>query len=343
MSEGWAAPRTSSPKAMKGEALLLAVDVGGTTTAAGAVTPDGEVVLEERLPTHRDGPGRAIGVIEELIAHVREGAARLGHTMAGIGVGVPGPVDTVARRISEHVPHVPELEGVALAEMLERRFGLPVFVDNDVNALALAEWTFGIARGARSLVVLAAGTGFGSGIVLNGRLVRGAGGFGGELGHTPVNFDGPRCFCGGRGCGALYASGRGIADAARARVAGHADAALLRAAGGDLLAVTAQLVFQVAAKGDPIATAIVDEACQAMGAIIGMVVNGLNPEVVIITGGVVASLAPLETRILKAASEYALPQALAQTRVTIVPSDKRVTMRGAAALVLYEMGKEESR
>jgi len=336
-------PHAVTPKAMKGDALLLAVDVGGTTTAAGAVTPDGEVVLEERLPTHRDGPGRAIGVIEELIAHVRLAADRLGYAIRGIGVGVPGPVDTVARRISEHVPHVPELEGVALAEMLERRFGLPVFVDNDVNALALAEWTFGIARGARSLVVLAAGTGFGSGIVLNGRLVRGAGGFGGELGHTPVNFDGPRCFCGGRGCGALYASGRGIADAARARVAGHAEVALLRAAGGDLLAVTAQLVFQVAAKGDPIAMAIVDEACQAMGAIIGMVVNGLNPEVVIITGGVVASLAPLETRILKAASEYALPQALAQTRVTIVPSDKRVTMRGAAALVLYEMGKEESR
>jgi len=345
MSEGWAArPHAVTPRPIKSEALLLAVDVGGTTTAAGAVTRDGEVVLEERLPTHRDGRGRAIGVIEELIAHVQEGAARLGHTITGIGVGVPGPVDTVAGRISVHVPHVPELEGVALAEMLQTRFRLPVFVDNDVNALALAEWTFGVARGARSLVVLAAGTGFGSGIVLNGRLVRGAGGFGGELGHTPVNFDGPRCFCGGRGCGALYASGRGIADTAQARVAGHADAALLRAADGDLLAVTAPLVFRVAAEGDPIAMTIVDEACQAMGAIIGMVVNGLNPEVVVITGGVVASLAPLETRILKAASEYALPQALAQTRVTIVGSDKRVTMRGAAALVLYETAlKEESR
>lgn len=323
--------------------LLIAVDVGGTTTAGGAVTSTGEVVLEERIPTRRDGPGRAVGVIEELIEHVWTAATRLGHPITGIGVGVPGVVDTATGRVTADVVHVPELAGVALAAMLERRFGLPVFVDNDVNALALAEWTFGVARGARSLVVLAAGTGFGAGIVLNGRLMRGAGGYGGELGHTPVKFDGPRCFCGGRGCGALYASGRGIADAAQARVAGHADAALLRAAGGDLLAVTASLVFQVAAQGDPIAMAIVDEACQAMGAIIGMVVNGLNPEVVVITGGVVASLAPLETRILKAASEYALPQALAQTRVTIVLSDKRVTMRGAAALVLYEMGKEESR
>ena len=323
---------------MRGASLLLAVDVGGTTTAAGAVTSSGEVVLDERVPTHREGPGRAVSVILELIEHVRLGAERLGHTIRGIGVGVPGPVDTAARRISEHVPHVPELANLALAELLEQRFALPAFVDNDVNALALAEWTFGVARGARSLVLLAPGTGLGAGIVLEGRLVRGAGGFGGELGHTPIKFDGPRCFCGGRGCGAIYASGRGIAEAAQARVAGHPDAALVRAAGGDPLNITASLVFQEAAAGDPVARAVVDEAVQALGAIVATVVNGLNPEVVVITGGVMTSLAALQTRILKAAGEYALSQALAQTRVMIVPGDKRTTMRGAAALVLYEMG-----
>jgi predicted NBD/HSP70 family sugar kinase len=324
--------------------LLLGVDVGGTTIAAGAVTVDGEVVVEERVPTHRDGPSRALSVVEELIERVCAGAQRLGHAIRGIGVGVPGPVDTVTRRISEHVPHVPELAGVALAERLEQRFELPVFVDNDVNALALAEWTFGVARGVRSLVLLAPGTGFGAGIVLEGRLLRGVGGFGGELGHTPINFDGPPCWCGGRGCGALYASGRGLTDAARARVAGQAGAALLRAAGGDPLNIDAPLVFEVAAAGDPVAEAIVEEAYQALGAIVGMVVNGLNPEVVVITGGVMASLAARQARILEAAGEYALPQALAQTRVTIVPGDKRVTMRGAAALVLYETAaKEDSR
>jgi predicted NBD/HSP70 family sugar kinase len=323
--------------------LLVGVDVGGTTTAAGAVAADGEVVLEERIPTHRDGSG-TVAIVEELIERVRAGARSLGHEVRGIGVGVPGPVDTVTRRISEHVSHVPELAGVALAELLESRFGLPVFVDNDVNALALAEWTFGVARGARSLVLLAPGTGFGAGIVLEGRLVRGAGGFGGELGHTPINFDGPPCWCGGRGCAALYASGRGITDTARARVAGEAGAALVRAAGGDPARITAPLVFEVAAAGDALSAAIVEEANQAMGAVIGMVVNGLNPEVVVITGGVMASLEPLWARILEAAGDYAFPEALARTRLAIVPADKRVTMRGAAALVLYEMAaKEESR
>src|SRR5438874_3579934 len=316
---------------MTRDALLLGVDVGGTTTAAGAVTREGAVLVEQRVLTHRDGKGRAPETIIELLGSVREQAERRGHAVEAIGVGVPGPVDPTVGRIGEHVPHVPELAGRALAAGLAERFGRPAFVDNDVNAQALGEWMFGAGRGACSLVVLAPGTGFGAGIVLEGRPVRGAAGFGGELGHTPVKFDGPPCWCGGRGCLALYASGRGIGEAAQARVAGHAEAALLRAAGGDPLAITAPLVFRLAAGGDPVAMAVIEEACQALGAMIGTVVNGLNPDVVVITGGVAASLAPLETRILKAAGEYAFPRALATTRVTIVPSDKRTSMRGAAA------------
>jgi glucokinase len=321
--------------------VVLAVDVGGTTIAAGAVTPTGDVVLEERIPTFRDGAGRAVACVVAALETLREGAERLGHPILGIGAGVPGPVDTVAGRICEHVPHVPELAGRALAAELGERFGLPAWVDNDVNALALAEWRFGAGRGARSLVVLATGTGLGAGIILDGRLVRGAAGFGGELGHTPVKFDGAPCWCGGRGCLAIYASGRGIAEAAQARAAGHANTALLRAAGGDPTAITAPLVFRLAADNDPLAAAVVEEACQALGAMIGTIVNGLNPDVVVITGGVAASLAPLETRILKAAGEYAFPRALATTRVLITAGDKRTTMRGAAALVLHET--EDSR
>jgi glucokinase len=328
---------------MKAGGLLLGVDVGGTTIAAGAVTAAGEVILEQRVPTRDRGPGRAVDVIGSLIDGLLGEAGRLGRVLEGIGVGVPAPVDAVAGRVGEPVPHVPELAGRALAAELAERFRLPAFVDNDVNALALAEFMFGAGRGARSLVVLAPGTGFGGGIVLDGRLVRGMAGFGGELGHTPVKFDGPPCWCGGRGCVALYASGRGIAEAARARVAGRADAALLRAAAGDPQAITAALVFSAAAQGDPVASSVVDEACQALGAVLGTVVNGLNPEVVVITGGVAESLAALEPRILTAAAEYAFPQALALTRVRIVPGDKRVSMRGAAALALYELAQTERR
>jgi glucokinase len=268
---------------------------------------------------------------------LRASADKSGTPVAGIGVGVPGPVNTVTGRIAEHVPHVPELARQPLAAMLAERFRLPAFVDNDCNALALGEWMFGAGRGSRSMVLLAPGTGFGAGIVLDGRLLRGEGGFGGELGHTPVKFDGPSCWCGGRGCLALYASGRGITDAARAR----ASAELLAIAGGEARDITAALVFRAAAAGEPVAAAIVGDAVQALGAMVGTVINALNPEVIVITGGVVASFAALESRLLAATREYAFADGLASTRVIIIPGDKSVTMRGAAALVAYESGRPQ--
>ena len=322
--------------------LLLGVDVGGTTMAAGLVTLQGEVVLEERVPTYRDGPGSALRTLVDLIAKTRAAAEQKGHAISGIGIGVPGPVDVDAGRIGDPVIHVPELAGRPLAGELTERYGVPVFVDNDVNALVLAEWIFDRKRAVRSLVMLALGTGIGGGLVLEDRLIRGAVGFGGELGHVPVNFDGPPCFCGGRGCLSVYASSRGMIEAAQARVAARPDAPLLRAAGGDVRAIDTPLIFRAAAEGDPIAAALVDDACQALGAMIATVVNGLNPEVIVITGGLAEALAPLEPRIVKAAGEYAFARPLAVTKLAIVPGDKRLTMRGAAALVLYETARGET-
>lgn len=317
--------------------IFLGVDVGGTTTAAGLVTAEGEVLVEEQASTHGGGAGGALETITALIASLREPAAARRVTVAGVGVGVPGIVDPTTGRIGEG-HHVPELTGVALASVLRERLGAPVFVDNDVNALALGEWTFGVARAARSLVLLAPGTGFGAAVILDGRLVRGAAGFGGELGHAPVKFDGPPCWCGGRGCLALYASGRGIAEAARAHAMSPEGAGLVAAAGGEPGAIDAPLVFRLAAAGDAAAGAIVDDACRALGAMIAIVVNGLNPEMVVVTGGVAAAFAALGRRVLAAAADHAFARALGGTAIRFVPGDKRVTMRGAAALAIYETG-----
>jgi len=310
---------------------VIGVDVGGTTIAAGLVTSDGEVIDERRIAAEPEARA-TLATVESLIEDLRRRAG--GRVVRGIGVGVPGPVD--AGRVAAEVPHAPDLANRPMAELLHARFALPAYVDNDVNALALGEWRFGAGQGVRSLVVLAAGTGFGCGIILEGRLVRGVNGFGGEFGHTPVKFDGPRCWCGGRGCLAIYASGRGIAEAARARVAADPAAALVAAA-GEVEAITTALVFRLAAAGDPTAAAVVDEACRALGAMIATMVNGLNPEAIVVTGGVAESLVALDKRILAAAAEYAFPRALGAARITIVPADKRTTMRGAAALVAYEL------
>src|SRR5437879_3635770 len=253
---------------------IVGVDVGGTTTAVGLVTPDGDVIADASAPT-RAGERDPLETIVGLMAEVTERAGRAARAIAAVGVGVPGPVDAERGIVGDPVTHVAELAGRPLAAELGGRVGLPVFVDNDVNALALGEATLGAARGARSLVVLSTGTGIGAGIVLEGRLVRGAAGFGGELGHTPVKFDGPRCWCGLRGCLAFYASGRGIAEAARARVAGLPDAPLLTAAGGDPRAIPAPLVLRAARAGGAGAAAVVDGAGRPPGAVAGAGRNGL--------------------------------------------------------------------
>lgn len=326
-------------RADRARRLAIGVDVGGTTVSGGVVDEDGRVIADLQQPTHARGPGSAEATIVELVERVTRTAGVDVADVAGVGVGVPGLVDSAKGVVGPEAPHVPELAGRPLAHVIATRFGVPAFVDNDVNALALAEWCFGAGRGAHSLVVLAAGTGFGSGIVLDGMLVRGARGVGAEFGHAPVKFDGRPCWCGGRGCLAVYASGRGVAEAARARVARDRDSALLREAGGDPAGITAAAVFAAAERGEPAAEAVVDEACRALGAMIAVVVNGLNPEVVVVTGGVAASYARLERRVLAAAGDHALARALADTRVVIVPGDKRVTMRGAAALVFYELAR----
>src|SRR5207249_5761607 len=206
-------------------------------------------------PTHHAGRGRALQTLMELISVVSSEAASRGLHITGIGAGVAGLVDVATVCIGDEALNVPELGGLPLATMLRERFGLPAFVDNDVNALALGELFFGAGRGVGSLVVLAPGTGFGAGVVLDGRLVRGALGFAGEFGHAPVKFDGRPCWCGGRGCLAVYASGRGIAEAARERVA--VDTSMLTTlAGGNPAAITAPLVFAAAEAGDALAASV---------------------------------------------------------------------------------------
>jgi glucokinase len=232
-------------------------------------------------------------------------------------------IGTERGAVSVEVHHVPELAGVPLRERLAGPLGLPVFVDNDVNVLALAEWMWGAGRGARSLVMLALGTGVGGGIVLDGRLHRGHAGFGGELGHVPIDFDGPPCICGGRGCLKAYVSGTDIARRGSERLGRP---------------VTAAEVFRLAAAGDPVADAAVDEVCRALGAGLGVIVNGLNPERVLLAGSVALSLRPLEARLRASLARHSFEGARASTRLEILSLDKAATVRGGAALVHYETG-----
>lgn len=300
---------------------FIGVDVGGTTIAGGLVTPDGLVLEHRQEPIHARGPGTALETLLDLVDRLGE-AARSGKIeVLGIGIGVPGTVEAESGTIGPEINYVPDLASVPLAAEVAGRAHVPVYVDNDVNVLALGEWMLGAGQGARSLVLLALGTGVGGGIILDGHLVRGHGGFGGELGHVPVKFDGRPCVCGGRGCLKAYVAGTDIALEGSRRLGRP---------------LSAPEVFALAGAGDPAATDLVSEVCEILGAGLAIIVNGLNPERLLVAGGVAASLEPLGDRIRASLARYAFARALEATDVRILKMDKRATVRGGAALVRYE-------
>ncbi|HMH77957.1 MAG TPA: ROK family protein [Candidatus Udaeobacter sp.] len=317
---------------------VIGVDVGASTISAGLVCPDGTVLATTQAPTQGGGP--VVDTIFTLVDRALASAQERRLRVAGIGVGLPGLVDVekgFMRSMTGAWLH--ELGDVPLAALIQERSGHPVFVDNDVNALALGEWMFGLGRGTSSLVTVAIGTGMGGGLILDGRLVRGHLHSAGEIGHLTVSFDGPLCVCGSFGCLATYVAGGMMSERARERLACYPTSGVLTRAGGDPARIGAALLFEAAAAGDPLAHAVVDEACEALAIGIGALVNLLNPEVIVITGGVAASLAPLQDEILRRVRRRALTAVLDATTVRVVPIDKRATVRGGAALVLYETAR----
>jgi glucokinase len=315
------------------DAAVLSADVGGTGIGVGVVTAAGEIRLATEGPTRAEG-----GAVETLLrrlADVQGRAAAAGLALAGSGIGVAGPVDAATGRIGVDVQNLPELAGCALAELVTARTGLVTVLENDANALALGEARFGVARGLTSFVLLALGTGVGGGIYVNGDVVRGASGYGGEVGHVAVEPDGRPCICGGRGCLKAYVAGPDIAAQAREALAGGAVSSLPALAGGDPAALAAPDVFAAAAAGDAVAGAIVGRVCRALGTAVGGILNALNPEAVVLTGGVAESLAAHLEDVRRWARAHALAGAFAAARILVVRQSKAATIRGPAAAFLH--------
>jgi len=301
--------------------VLLGVDVGGTSMAAGLVTRDGRVLVTRGRSTHGPDGGDAIERILALTTEVAALPDARAHHLVGVGAGLPGLVDMASGTVGGEAHHVPELTGVPMTRLLAEAAGAPAFVDNDVNALALAEGRWGAGHGAKSFVLLAVGTGVGGGMVIDGRLHRGAGGFGGELGHVPIEFDGRPCICGARGCLKAYVAGPDLAGEASRRLGRPVDAAGL---------------FDLADGGDGTAEAVVAEATEALAAGLAIIVNGINPERLLVAGSVGRAFARRERDVRARLARRAYKGALATTRVIFLDLDKDTSVRGGAALVLYE-------
>jgi glucokinase len=325
------------------DAVIIGVDVGASSIAGGLVTPAGDVLMHAQMPTRRKGAGDGVERLLAVVAEVHAEARRRGLAIQGVGVGLPCVVNVDRGMNIDDQNFVPEFAHVPVADRIREQTGLTTWVDNDVNALALGELRWGAGRGAAALIVIAVGTGVGGALVVDGTLVRGRDGYAGEFGHVSVMMNGPVCFCGGRGCMCAFVAGAAIEQTARQRLRARPESKLLALAGGDVAAVTAAMVFEAAAGGDGLARGLVDEACEALAATLGGLLNALNPDRVVITGGVLQSLAPLRDDILQRATKYALARVLDETTIRLIPSDKSSSMRGAAALFLYESARRSPR
>jgi len=262
-------------------ALSVGVDVGGTKVLALAVDESGRRVGNEaRRPTPR-GSDALLDAIVGVITEVR---ASVGEPLAAVGVGVPGLVDRTGRLAIG--PNLPGIAAVPFREDLQGRLRLPVAVDNDATCATWAEVTLGAARGASEAFMVTLGTGIGGGIVTDGKLQRGRNGFAGEPGHMVVDPDGPPCPCGRRGCWERYASGSGLGRLAREAAESGRGERMVQLAGEAEL-VRGEHVATAAHEGDPDAIEVFKQFAWWAALGIANLVDLLDPEVVVVGGGLV--------------------------------------------------------
>jgi glucokinase len=291
---------------------IVGVDIGGTNIVVGALPEDGsQLVGVSKVPTEAQrGPkhvvDRIVGLIGKAIDAVEEaGAART--DVVGVGIGSPGPLD----RASGTVIETPNLgwRHFPLRDLISNAVDLPATLDNDANCATYGEWWLGAGRNVDTLVGLTLGTGIGGGIVLNGKLYHGVNDAAGELGHTTIDSTGRKCKCGNYGCLEAYASGPAIALRAVEGLESGAESILGDLVGGRLEGITAAVVYEAVVLGDAFAEEVMKETAKFLGAGIANIINSLNPEMVVVAGGVTRAgehlFRPLRAEVRRRAFKHA--------------------------------------
>ena len=225
---------------------------------------------------------RLVGLAERVMTETLREVA--GAEIVGVGVGAPGPLDT-KRGIVLLTPNLGWVD-LPLRQIIRDRLGLPAALDNDANCAVLGEWWVGAARESRHAIGITIGTGIGGGLILDGKLYHGASDVAGEIGHTTIDSTGRRCNCGNYGCIEAYASGPAIALRAREALERDEASALHRMVDDNLDLLTAATVYDAANHGDALALEVVRDTAKFLGTGVANLLNLLNPDVVVITGGV---------------------------------------------------------
>lgn len=251
--------------------LKVGIDLGGTRIKIGLVDELARISGRREIDTPSNA--RRIDIIHSIVNNTQDiilESKLKKRNISGVGIGVPGPVD-FKKGVVRYFPNIKGWEGVPLRAILEKRLGLKVALDNDVNAMTLGEYRFGAGKGATNLVCLTLGTGVGGGLIISNEIYRGSTMCAGEIGHIPINEDGPRCNCGGIACLERYIGNRYILDRSR-KIFGKE--------------MTLERLNVIAKKGNKKAIEIWEDVGKKLAVALTSVVNLLNPDIIVVGGGV---------------------------------------------------------
>lgn len=317
--------------------FVLGIDIGGTKVAAGLVNAAGEIVSKVRVPMDASGTAaQAMDCVFLAIDKAMQPAAA--GSVSAIGVSSPGPLDPHTG-IVLHTPNLPCWIDFPLRNQIEQKYGLPVRLDNDANAAGLAEATWGAGAGHNSVFYVTIGTGVGTAIILNGHVLYGRTGTAAEGGHMTIDFRAPvRCGCGKRGCLESMASGPAMALRAQEKVMGDgaSGAAMLALADGEIKGINAEVVVKASQSKDPLAKKILQETVDLLTIWLGNVVDLLEPDVIVIGGGLGSRIPEWYPRIQESLPKWSINRRANEIPIVAAKYGADAGIAGSAALWLCE-------
>ncbi len=315
-----------------GDGYVAAVDLGGTKILAAVFGPDGQIAARAKKSTGKDHAPST--VIDRIAGCVRDAAADAGVAameLRAVGLGAPGVCDVDAG-VVKIAPNLDWID-VPLRAELQDRLSVPVALNNDVRVAVIAEHAVGAGRGVANMIGVWPGTGLGGGLILGGHLYTGTAGMAGEIGHTTVLVGGPKCGCGGRGHLEALASRTGIVREIARRVKKGDKTLLTRYAGKDVTSATSGDLAKAWSKGDKLVTRVLDRAAEYLATGIASLANLLNPDLVVLGGGVIEALGdPYVERVASLVKEQPLATSTGTVRVVRSALGDDAGITGAAII-----------
>lgn len=312
--------------------VVIGVDLGGTKINTGIIDEKGRIIKSIKVPTlANEGPYPVIDRIKKSIYNVLKEANMKLEDTSGIGIISPGPIDS-DKGLVVNPSNLPGWDHIPIVNLLKEEFKLPVMLDNDANAAALAEHLFGSGRGLKNFVYITVSTGIGGGVIIDGKLYRGTNSNAAEVGHMTIDYNGPKCNCGNFGCFEAFASGTGLARFAKGAVQEGRETLIKELAGEN--EITAQHVFEAAIQKDPVALELVDKEAFYLGVGISNIVTFANPQKIALGGGVSKQWDMFYNKMMETINERTLKPMIDVCQIVKSELGDDIGILGAAAIIL---------